>query len=1023
MPNLLRTFFSIHTLLFLIFACQSVFAQKTTVTPRFSHSLSNDNATNFSKHQFQLAASPIRIFAARVEFQPDEDTKTTGDGSFEGLEYMGEYGSDVIDPLPHNKAYFERKLQFLKHYFETTSDGKLSVQFTVSDSVYRLSKTMSEYAPDKNNDNLSALADMVQETWQMVDAQTPGITFSDYDCFVIFHAGVGRDIDLVSSIGVDPTPYDIPSITFNLKGLQEVYGASFNGFSVDSGQTLINHTLVLPQTESREIEAIGGDILQEISINGLLCASFGSYLGLPDLFNTSNGRSGIGRFGLMDGEGIFNYYGLLPPEPSAWERIMLGWASPVEINPSLETTLTLPALGLNQNPDSVIIKIPISSTEYFLLENRQRNPQNTGVTLTCHINGSDQNITFQQDEDDFSFYSIDFLKGDVIASTNYDWSIPGGRIILEDNSEIEVQGGLLIWHIDEQVIQNSLETNTINSGEIKGVRLLEADGSEDIGESYSLTDAGNGSESGTPLDYFYQGNPSPIYENRIDDSSYPNTQTNSGANSNLVFYDFSESGPVMQVKVSRELVNLQSLEGFPQALPDMFNEHSAITVYSNQAGSGEGLLLNAESGKLYPLFSGATFSFAEGMPGFSISDTKPAIDSDGNIFCAKDSTLFWIKGASWDSLNVGDKITTTPMVISGQVKVGSASGHIMTCEVQGSNLTKHTETQVAQPDTILGFAGDMVFTHSHVFKGTQVWDLSAYNIHRFTSTGLSEGWLAVVITTTNELIYLYSDGSTKITSLSNEAKVEAWPVIADFEHRDELCSIFPLGEKLYAFNENQFLISNFPIKTHSGEAINASPVVADVDGDSYEEIMLVLPNGRLSAYNRFGKEIVSFALSDSSRTVPAISKSFDGGLNLYMVDKGGWVQGWQLTAASQNIQWAELYAGPLNQNSYQPSETTDRTEITYQSLMPSKRVFNWPNPASNETRFRFYLTESANVELNVYDLTGRKIWHKNVNGEANLDNEVLWRLNNVQSGVYYGIVKATSGSRSEQVKLKIAIIK
>lgn len=78
--------------------------------------------------------------------------------------------------------------------------------------------------------------------------------------------------------------------------------------------------MIIPSTELRELQLLSGNTLIELGINGLLAASFGSYLGLPDLFNTSNGKTAIGRFGLMDGQSLFSYNGIFPPEPSAWEK-------------------------------------------------------------------------------------------------------------------------------------------------------------------------------------------------------------------------------------------------------------------------------------------------------------------------------------------------------------------------------------------------------------------------------------------------------------------------------------------------------------------------------------------------------------------------------------------------------------------------------------------------------------------------------------------------------------------------------
>ena len=115
---------------------------------------------------------------------------------------------------------------------------------------------------------------------------------------------------------------------------KEIYGNDYEGIPVSDGSFKITNSMIIPETESREVETISGTFLFEITINGLMCASIGSHLGLPDLFDTETGLSAIGRFGLMDGQSIFAYLGTYPPEPSPWEKINLGWAEPVTIGNS-----------------------------------------------------------------------------------------------------------------------------------------------------------------------------------------------------------------------------------------------------------------------------------------------------------------------------------------------------------------------------------------------------------------------------------------------------------------------------------------------------------------------------------------------------------------------------------------------------------------------------------------------------------------------------------------------------------------
>jgi hypothetical protein len=125
------------------------------------------------------------------------------------------------------------------------------------------------------------------------------------------------------------------------KAFDEAFGAGYPGILVNNGTDTVRNSAILPETENRLLPGISGDILLELSFNGLLSASIGSFLGLPDLFDTKTGHSAIGRFGLMDGQAIFSFAGLYPPEPSAWEKYWLGWITPIDV--SGEHLINLPA--------------------------------------------------------------------------------------------------------------------------------------------------------------------------------------------------------------------------------------------------------------------------------------------------------------------------------------------------------------------------------------------------------------------------------------------------------------------------------------------------------------------------------------------------------------------------------------------------------------------------------------------------------------------------------------------------------
>ena len=289
------------------------------VAGRIPHPLSVGTATRSA-----ALNDTLKILAVMVQFRTDEDIRTSGDGQFD----LGAAPEPIIDAPPHDSAYFADHFIFAKNYFRKASNGKQQIDATVLGSVVTLPKRMSEYAPI---DGYLPLAQMIEETWKKADSLNPGFPFASYDLFVVFHAGVGKDVDLRGALGYDPTPFDLPSLYFSEDGLKNVFGASYTGIPVQGSSYFIKNSIVLPETEVRQIPSIGDDITLKLSINGLLAASIASHLGLPDLFDTKTGRTAIGRFGLMDGQSIFTYSGIAPPEPSAWEKLQIGWTVTIDL--------------------------------------------------------------------------------------------------------------------------------------------------------------------------------------------------------------------------------------------------------------------------------------------------------------------------------------------------------------------------------------------------------------------------------------------------------------------------------------------------------------------------------------------------------------------------------------------------------------------------------------------------------------------------------------------------------------------
>ncbi len=139
-----------------------------------------------------------------LEFEPDSNRLTSGTGIFGpgGFLYLDNAVNQRVEPLPHDKNYFEAHLEFAKNYFEKSSDGLLSVNYQVLPQVYRLDKKMEEYSPTGETFTNEKIAYLIRDAWAKVN-ENGGFDATGLDpdetAFVIFHAGIGRDIELTGT--------------------------------------------------------------------------------------------------------------------------------------------------------------------------------------------------------------------------------------------------------------------------------------------------------------------------------------------------------------------------------------------------------------------------------------------------------------------------------------------------------------------------------------------------------------------------------------------------------------------------------------------------------------------------------------------------------------------------------------------------------------------------------------------------------------------------------------------------------
>jgi M6 family metalloprotease-like protein len=259
------------------------------------------------------------------------------------------------------------------------------------------------------------------------------------------HSGVVyQALQALDTAGFDFAPYANP-LTNNVDNVLVIFGGSTFAYTHDENNSLEATAYRLAWSDGGIYTTQGGQTIDnytfcpdqwenlsgQIARTGPCAHEHGHGLGDFDLYDFSYTTAGAGNFDNM-GTGAYGFFdGTRPVHFSAFSKELFGWITPTVMAPGTitvtlapaETTVSFVKLAPYGNP---------GSREYFLLENRQP-------------------IGFDQD-----------------------WHTLGGLC-----------AGLLIWHIDQNIVQNyPFAVNSLASypggPPHQGVVLVEADGNYDL---------------------------------------------------------------------------------------------------------------------------------------------------------------------------------------------------------------------------------------------------------------------------------------------------------------------------------------------------------------------------------------------------------------------------------------------------------------------------------------------------------------------------------------------------------------
>ena len=425
----------------------------------------------------------IEILVMRFNFQAEEtdDPNTTGNGEIDLSRPLANPADSAayydrikhwIDPPPHDSLYFDAHLEALKIYWETVSEGKITLDWDIwppsRDSAYRLPERMSEYgicgtslpAEEQFDTVIFGLVHYFVDCFEVADSVSPEIKFYEYDSYFLFHAGSDRQTD----IGFPPTCSDLFTGYVNFVP-DSVF---FDTLRVDNDSTTIWDALILPETTNQDNRAT--------AMNAVLAHEFGHQLGLLDLYRTDYFITNLGDFALMDHNGFhtsvdFGFdaggvFGTIPVYPCAWSRAYLGLVEVVDFRAGTDIYIAAAEIATDATK---IARVPISENEYYLIENRVDDlfPDIVTGLLADSATGVIQ-------------YPVDTVTREFTGE--YDFLLPGS--------------GLLIYHVDEGVAGLNYDWFTgdtvINFEDNRlqlvpsrrFIRLMEADGVVDMSGYY-----------------------------------------------------------------------------------------------------------------------------------------------------------------------------------------------------------------------------------------------------------------------------------------------------------------------------------------------------------------------------------------------------------------------------------------------------------------------------------------------------------------------------------------------------------
>jgi len=985
----------------------------------------------------------------------------------------------IVDPPPHDSAYFDQHLASLNRYWERVSEGKVHLTWDIyppaRDSVYQLPHPMNHYGRCDFSQVVEGLVAYTHDAITLADTLSPEIDFSHYGAVFLFHAGSDGQND----IGFPATCADLFTGFISLG--YDLDAGIDDRVPVDGGTDTVTAALIMPETTHQDGRTT--------ALNAVLAHEFGHQLGLVDLYSTDYFNSHLGDFALMDNNGfgtglqfdafpnVLKVFGTVPVYPMCWSRAYLGFVDVYDLRDDT-TNVILRAAELFQDPGVKVIRVPISENEYYLIENR--------------IPDTDDLETFVRFE-----WGTSVIMGPYTADRQftgeYDLLLPGNPT-----------GGMLIFHVDETVAELDYNGNGVNnfrdnqlqlwtSEERTFIKLMEADGLEAFGGYYSAVNFGTAEDmyredrnhsltpNSVPPSIDNSGNNTHIYIENIrrdtasgskipDDrtmkfdlhfadkaSGFPVRVGTPSMGRAPIFDDLNGDGTVEIIATANRLLSAFTVDG-GNFLLEVADPCPACPVYFDTVRSfiDNFTSVNPDPDAPIhpvPLYAVALDTITAGpvtgrFPTTTAGEKLVAIGFDNRISFfrpvdANDNGRADLAGEAINllgtpvAISFGDSLcyvlTDGNIVyrLSGPTRTGAWSWSL-------SNELLHGITRIG--DNLLLLAGDESQTNFH-FIGADS------SVHTYTAEGLffygpvnadldNDGLPEVMaFTPDGHGVYLTIDTTGAVPSFSVLAEgnaneiITTNPVVGDVDLDGRLDVIVGGRNRLMAFNERFVWKTDFPREVDdrfSYSDVIAAPVTAQIRAGGLPET--IFPTGVGNFYSFGEGKTYGFPLSSGEQRFYNGSSAVvchDGAKAILgYVGGDGWFYAWDVDFDTSASFW------PMN-----GGDAAGSFAFASESLVPEgpaastsfdeKKFYNYPNPVRDgSTRIRYYLGDDArSVSLDIYDLSGRKISSLDGPTFGGSDNEVTWDCGGITTGVYRCVIRVDFAGETATAFTDIAVIR